>query len=125
MATKVKLSHDNSTKLQFLSNRLDLRRNLVARIAICYAINEPELEFEEDIDSNGIEFNRITITGKYDSVLRLLLCEREGRLILDEEYFPKIFKAYLEEGIGLIYSEYMKINSPGEFFQHILTGKKA
>lgn len=124
MATKLKISQDNSTKLQFLSNRLDLRRNLVARIAFCYSLNEPELELDDDIDSNGFEFNRITITGKYDPVFRLLLCEREKRLILDEEYFPKVFKAYLEKGIELLYAEYLKINSPGEFLQHILTGEK-
>lgn len=92
-------------------------------MAFCYCLKEPNIIFDNEVDSNGLEFNRVTITGKYDSVFRLLLCEKEKRLILDEEFFPHVFKAYLEKGIELLYAEYMKINSPGEFLQHILTGQ--
>lgn len=121
MSTKLKLSSDASTKLQFLSNRLDIRRNLIARMAIGQSLKQPSPIDIELSDNNGQEFNRITLTGKYDSLFKLLISENEGRLITDDEFFPTKFKDYLEHGIDVLYAQYLKINSPGEFLIYILT----
>ena len=123
MSTKVKLSSDVSTKLQFLSNRLDIRRNLIARMAFGYALNAINIPVDPT-DSNGQEFNRVTLTGKYDALFRLLMSEKEERLIVDDEFFPIKLKEYVEYGVNQLYLQYMKINSPGEFLIFLLSDEK-
>lgn len=115
MASRLRLSKECSTKLQFLSGRLEIRRNLVARLAIGYSLSKKEKPSIKQKDNQGYEFNRSTLTGKHDLIFKLLISEYEDRYIPDEEYFPILLRAHIENGVKLLYDKYQKINSPVDF----------
>lgn len=116
MSTKLKLSKESSNKLDYLSNRVGLRRNLLCRIAMGKAIAEGKL-FEKIIasDSAGYEFNRYTLTGDRDELYKALVVQHENKIISEEEYLPKYLKYYIEEGLHILHSDFQRINSPSEF----------
>jgi len=116
MSNRLKISKESSKKLEYLSKRLGLRRNVVCRLAVgrSLAVKESVESFKPK-DSAGFEFNRYTLTGEHDYVFKALVVQREGRRLSDNEYFSKYFRRHIERGIELLYSEYLKINSPIDF----------
>ena len=111
MSNRLKISKESSKKLEYLSKRLGLRRNVVGR---SLAVKESVESFKPK-DSAGFEFNRYTLTGEHDYVFKALVVQHEGRRLSDNEYFSKYFRRHIERGIELLYSEYLKINSPIDF----------
>ena len=116
MSNRLKISKESSKKLEYLSKRLGLRRNVVCRLAVgrSLAVKESVESFKPK-DSAGFEFNRYTLTGEHDYVFKALVVQHEGRRLSDNEYFSKYFRRHIERGIELLYSEYLKINSPIDF----------
>jgi DNA sulfur modification protein DndE len=58
-----------------------------------------------ETDAGGQEFNRYTLTGQYDSLFMALLKERMIKENLDyNQDLSKFFKAYIENGIVLLYN---------------------
>ena len=106
--------------MQFLSGRLDLRRNLVARLALGYSLGQNNLPPMEFKDSLGLEFNRATLTGIHELVFKLLISESENRFVPDHEFFPTFVRVHIENGIHLLYDKYQKINSPTEFLLQLV-----
>ena len=116
MSNRLKISKESSKKLKYLSKRLGLRRNVVCRLAVSRSLAVKEsVESFKPKDSAGFEFNRYTLTGEHDYVFKALVVQHEGRRLSDNEYFSKYFRRYIERGIELLYSEYLKINSPIDF----------
>ena len=56
--------------------------------------------------SYGLELNRQTITGEYDTLFKSMIEIFEGKHISDDEYFQKYLKAHLDRGARLIHSEF-------------------
>ena len=116
MSTRLRLSKENSNKLNLLSTKLGLRRNIICRIAIGRSLADKssvkDLNFE---DSSGFEFNRYTITGEQDVLFRALVSQYEKKNLNDFEYFSKYLRSHMERGVSLLYEEYNKINSPIDF----------
>lgn len=116
MANKLKISTENSKKLEFLSNRLGLRRNIICRLAIGRSLNESASVSElKPLDSSGTEFNRYTLTGDLDDIYKALIIQHEKKRMTDDEYFNKFLRNHIERGVDLLYKEYEKINSPINF----------
>ena len=57
-------------------------------------------------DSNGLELNRQTITGEYDTYFKVLVEQAAGRHLSEEEYFPKYLKAHIDHGARILRSKY-------------------
>lgn len=116
MPAKLKLSEEISQKLEYLSRRLGLRRNIVCRLAIGRSLAEKESVARiNPKDSNGYEFNRYTLTGEYDKIFKALVVQHEKKKLYGTEYFTKYLRNHIERGIKLLYHEYERINSPIEF----------
>jgi len=76
MPTRLKISEETSKRLEYLSKRLGLRRNIVCRLAIGRSLAENEsVKTVDPKDSNGYEFNRYTLTGEYDSIFKALIIQ--------------------------------------------------
>jgi len=116
MSSKLRISNKASSKLESLSNRLALRKNIICRLAVGRSLNEKKsIEEFETQDSSGYEFNRYTITGEHDGIYKALIVQYEKKKLDDKQYFTKYLRNHMERGIDLLYEEYEKINSPVEF----------
>lgn len=124
MTKKLKLSSEKSDQLNYLSNRLDIRRNIVCRMAIgrSLAMKKSIKDFKTE-DNSGFEFNRYTLTGEYDDIFKALVLQHEKKRIGDEQYFSRCLRNHIERGIGLLHEEYQKVNSPIEFLVSMAEGK--
>lgn len=124
MAARIKISNKASERLENLSRKLDLRRNIVCRLAIGRSLKHIEpLNTYKLEDSNGFEFNRYTITGEYDIIYKALVTQYEGKRINDREYFLTYIRKHIERGVQLLFKEYQEINSPIEFLTCLFESK--
>ena len=116
MSNKLKLSQEASEKLLLLSTRLDLRRNIVCRLAIGRSLAEKEsVKSINPADSAGYEFNRYTLTADFDELFKALLRQHERKKMNDTEYFSVYLRNHIERGVQLLYAEYQRVNSPIDF----------
>lgn len=116
MPAKLKISKEMSEYLEYLSNKLGIRRNVVCRLAVGRSLDE--LDSVKDFkpkDSFGFEFNRYTLTGESDDIFKALIVQHERRKLTDDQYFLKFLRNHIERGIGLLYEEYKRVNSPVDF----------
>lgn len=119
--SKLVLSSECSRKLQLLSQRLNLRRNIICRLAIARSLNHPEsVKSFLPRDNDGLEFNLYTITGDLGNVYRALILQHEGKKIDDKAYFSIFLRNHIERGVHMLQSEFQKINSPVNFLLRLV-----
>ena len=124
MPSRLKISKKASEQLKYLSNRLNLKRNIVCRIAIGRSLAVKEsVRNVRPKDSTGYEFIRYTLTGDYDNIFKALIIQHEGKKLTENEYYPKYLRNHIERGINLLYIEYKRINSPIEFLARLVDKK--
>lgn len=81
---------------------------------------KPLQDSDYKTDSLGLELNRQTITGEWDTLYKCLIELFEGRHIDEDNYFQKYLKAHLDRGAQMIYSEF-QYNS--DFIRALLSDK--
>lgn len=122
-ASKLKLSRSVSEKLQFLSQRLGLRRNIVCRLAIGKSLAiDSSVALLEPEDDQGMEFNRYTLTGEFDDIYKALVIQHEGTRLNDRTYISVFLRNHIEKGVAALYNEYQTVNSPIEFIVRLAQG---
>lgn len=88
-----------------MKGRTGLPANALCRIAFCLSLKEPGIP-NLNLDSEGQEFNRFLLTGKYDELYIALLKTRLLREGFDpEKEVYKHFKEHIERGIILLYNK--------------------
>lgn len=98
--------------MNFLSSRLDLKRNIICRIAISKSLsmNRPVPDSIQT-DTDGYEFNKSTIYGPDELIFRSV-----GAYVQQEpagpDFFNIIIRNHLERGLERMMEEYERINSP-------------
>lgn len=75
-------------------------------IAMSLKSNVPLAEVDFKTDILGLELNRQTITGEYDTLFKSMIEVFEGKHLSDDDYFQKYLKAHLDRGAKAIFSEY-------------------
>jgi len=125
MPSKLRISKDSSKQLDFLSKRLKLKRNIVCRLSIGRSLAQKESVSNLRLkDSGGYEFNRYTLTGKYDDIMKALIIQHEGKKLSDTLYFLRYLRNHIERGISLLYFTYERINSPIDFLIYLYSFNK-
>lgn len=121
MQTRLRISEKANNQLNHLSNRLELRRNIVCRMAVgkSLTINDSVKDYEFE-DNKGPEFNRVTLTGDQDLIFKTFIIQHEGEKIDEVQYFIHYFRSHIERGLGMLYDEYKKINSPINFLLKLI-----
>ena len=91
---------------------------ILAKLAISLSIKN-DFHYSEELlqDTLGLDLNRQTITGEYDLLYKALIAINEGRNISEEEFFPNMIKAYMDNGAKLLEQEY-KYST--DFFIHLV-----
>ena len=100
----MRISEEATQKLSLLKGRTGLTPNILCRIAFCLSLKESGITNEKK-DSQGMEFNRFTLTGEWDSFYIALL---KIKLINDglnpNEDPLNHFKEHIERGVSLLYN---------------------
>lgn len=112
MVFKIRTSKNTMKVFEEMSAGINYQPFVLSKLAISMSIKSGEKLKEEDFhtDNFGLELNRQTITGEWDTLYKCLVEMFEQKHIDDDEYFQKYLKAHLDRGAKLIYREY-KYNS--------------
>lgn len=112
MADKLKLSTNSSDELNFLSNRLNIKRNLVCRLAISVSVaQKTEVVTTINSDTDGYEFNKSTIFGPDEIYFKAIVCYVQQKAA-DSDFFNIVIRNHIENGLTIMYDNYQKVNSP-------------
>mgnify|MGYP003319901146 CR=1 FL=1 len=108
MQFRLKTSKKTEEIFNMISQREHLQPFALSKIAIALAIRDNYMASndESNIDSNGLELNRQTITSDNDLLFKVLIELNEKRYIEEDDYFPGIVKQYLDYGASLLEQEY-------------------
>ncbi len=91
----------------------------LSKIAIALSIRFGSLSDEDfTADTEGLELNRQTIFGEYESLFKALLAMEKKAPLSDEDFFPTLVKAHLDRGAKLLKNEF---RYGMHFYANILT----
>lgn len=123
MATRLKTSKKTEDIFLRIGQNLGLQPFALSKIAIALSLenNKPLSKEDFSFDSNGIELNRQTITGEYDSLFCSLIAFNEKKELTDDEIFPTFFKAHIDRGAILLEREY---RYDKKFYTHLSNLKR-
>lgn len=124
MKFQLKTSKSTNDRLTELHSVTSFTPNILARIAVSLSISKESKEPPLVIERNGKDFNRDTLTGDYDYIYKALIAQHSGREISDEEYFPDLFNAHLERGVGILANEYKYARNIENFIINLVTNKQ-
>jgi DNA sulfur modification protein DndE len=97
---RVQLDSNVTDKLAQLKQQTGLTPNYLARIGLCYSLNEKRPPTAESYDSDGQTLNRYTLLGEHDALYTALVKKRmlnENR-DPDEELY-EYFLTHLNRGV--------------------------
>jgi DNA sulfur modification protein DndE len=90
-----------------LQSRTNLKPFVLSKLAIVLSLKNDDIEsLNFDTDSNGLDLNKQTITGKYEIMYKCLIEQHCGHHLKDEDYFPTYVKAHIDRGALLLYNEF-------------------
>ena len=124
MADKLKTSKASADQLILLSTRLDLKRNIIARIAIALSLSEgTPVSDRIETDQEGYEFNKSTILGP-DEILFRAVSAHVQDAPMGSDFFNIIIRNHLERGLNIMAVRYSSINSPVGFLSSLVGARK-
>lgn len=107
MGFRLKTSKKTKEIFEELGKSSNLKPFALSKIAVSMSLNSPTSidEYEND-DTNGLELQRATVTGEFDSIYKALIEIKLGRHITDDEYYPKYMKLHMDRGAELLSNNY-------------------
>lgn len=125
MKTKINVSAKSDEILSSIRSKFNIRPNIVCRYAILKSLSNKE-EPTVCNDNSGREFNRVTLTGDDDLIIRELIKMHYGEFITDEEYMDVFLKAHLERGLTMLSHDISQTKSFDNYLnQLIMNGELA
>lgn len=106
MIFRLRTSKKTMEIFEAMSQSTNLKPFALSKLAIALSLKEDLQGLRFNTDSNGLDLNKQTITGKYDVMYKCLIEQHCGRHLQDEEYFPQYMKAHIDRGAKLLQNEY-------------------
>lgn len=107
MGFRLKTSKKTKEIFEELGNSSNLKPFALSKIAVSMSLNEPtSIEEYKNNDANGLELQRATVTGEFDSIYKALIEVKLGRHITDDEYYPQYMKLHIDRGAELLSNKY-------------------
>ena len=124
MIFKIRTSNITMNIFQSIGASEQLQPFILSKLAISLSIKSDKTLEEHDFhrDNNGLELNRQTITGEYDTLFKCLIEMKEGRHLDDDDYFRNYVKAHLDRGALLLEQEH---KYGGDFLVHLVNLQKS
>lgn len=119
MIYKLRTSKEAMKIFESIGTSEGLQPFALAKIAIALSIHSGDLD-PADFKTNteGLELNRQTIFGEYETLFKALLVMEKKSSLPDEEFFPKLVKAHLDRGAKLLQNE---VRYGMKFYKNLLT----
>jgi DNA sulfur modification protein DndE len=117
MIFKLKTSSNTGEIFAELEKRTYLKPYTLVKHAIAWSVKEKTSVEGYKSDNNGLELNRQTITGNYDTYFKVLIEQVEGKQLTEEEYFPDYVKAHIDRGAIILQNMF---KHAGNLDQYIL-----
>lgn len=107
MGFRLKTSKKTKDIFEEIGKSSNLKPFALSKIAVSMSLNESTsiLEYESN-DTNGLELQRVTVTGEFDSIYKALIEIKLGRHITDDEYYPHFMKLHMDRGAELLFNKY-------------------
>jgi DNA sulfur modification protein DndE len=108
--SKLTVSEQTTHKLKVLKARTGLTPNISSRLALSLSLVEKSMVNPDEYPSDGMEFNRYTLLGEYDSLVLALLRERcavDG-LDIDSDLTPQL-RGHINRGTEILYAKVRSI----------------
>ena len=111
---RVQLDSEVTERLDVLKSRTGLTPNYLARIGLCYSLNEKRPPTVESYDRDGQTLNRYTLLGEHDALYMALVRKRmlEEDRNPDEELY-EYFVTHLNRGVETLYG---RIDGIGDLY---------
>jgi len=118
MTFRTRTSKETMEIFEVFARSEHLQPFVLAKLSIALSVRSG-FRFSKDSmqDTSGLDLNRQTITGENDLLFKALIEVNEGRYIPDDEYFPDVLKAYLDNGARLLRQEYKYAR---DFYVHLV-----
>ena len=121
MRIKLKTSTQTKEIFEELGSRMNLKPFALCKLAISMSLSYSEsIESYENIDNNGLELNRQTITNQYDTLFKTLFEQHIGRHLSDNEYFPNQVKLHIDRGAIMLKNRYNYSSNLEHFITQII-----
>jgi len=107
MGFRLKTSKKTKDIFEEIGKSSNLKPFALSKIAVSMSLNDSSsiLEYENN-DINGLELQRATVTGEFDSIYKALIEVKLGRHITDDEYYPHFMKLHMDKGAELLFNKY-------------------
>jgi DNA sulfur modification protein DndE len=103
LGKKIQLDEGAANVLKTMRARTGLTHQYLCRLAFCLSLGEPAPPDPTSYDERGIEFNRYTLTGEWDSLfvayLREWLALQAPNTAADEATW---FRAHINRGLAVL-----------------------
>lgn len=107
MGFRLKTSKKTKDIFEDMGKSSNLKPFALSKIAISMSLNELQsIEEYKNIDTNGLELQRTTVTGEFDSIYKAMIEIKLKRYITDDEYYPHYMKLHIDRGAELLYNKY-------------------
>ena len=119
MIFKLKVSKATEDIFKQLDQRANLKPYTLVKHAIAWSVRQeqPLSAADFETDAQGMELNRQTITGNYDTYFKAIIEQYEQRQLTEEEYFPRYVKAHIDRGALILNAMF---NHAGSLDRYIL-----
>lgn len=106
MIFRLRTSKKTMTIFEELQSRTNLKPFALAKLAIVLSLKNDTDNLKFDTDSNGLDLNKQTITGKYEIIYKCMIEQHCGHHLKEKDYFPKYVKAHIDRGALLLHNEF-------------------
>jgi len=107
MGFRLKTSKKTKEIFEEVGKSTNLKPFALSKIAISLSLKEEtSIDEYESNDTNGLELQRATVTGDFDSIFKALIEVKLGRNINDDEYYPYYMKLHMDRGADLLANQY-------------------
>ena len=102
--SRVRITNDSTIKLRGIQGRTGLTPNILLRVGFGLSLRDKAMITPEDYPEDGMEINRFTLTGEYDSgfvaLLQTWLIRHNIRI--SDDVMAAYFRAHLNKGATLL-----------------------
>lgn len=107
MGFKLKTSKRTKEIFEEIGKSSNLKPFALCKIAVSLSLKEPHsIKEYSSIDNNGLELQRYTVTGKFDSIYKALLEVNLNEHLSDDDYFPNCMKLHIDRGAEILAKKY-------------------
>lgn len=107
MGFRLKTSKKTKEIFEEVGKSTNLKPFALSKIAVALSLkDETSIDEYKNDDTNGLELQRATVTGEFDSIFKSLIEVNLNRNITDDEYYPYYMKLHIDRGAELLQNQY-------------------